>query len=155
MQFSIKATAAERLKTGCLVVPVWAGGALGVQGRAVDAASSCVLAQLAKRDLEERAGSLLAIPHLAGVAAERVLLVSLGKRDEASDKSLRSALAAVGRWLANARVCSSFEKIGAPCEFSDVLMSSGQPVSSPTSSSRRWRNASSEPATVWSRALSS
>ncbi|MDQ8022928.1 MAG: leucyl aminopeptidase [Moraxellaceae bacterium] len=106
MEFSIKASTPEKLKTACLVLPV-AGGELGAQGKAVDAAAGGALAKLAKRDLDEKAGSLLAVPLLPGVAAERVLLVSLGKRDDITEKTLRGAFAAVGKWLAGNKADSA------------------------------------------------
>ncbi|MFA9441024.1 leucyl aminopeptidase [Uliginosibacterium sp. sgz301328] len=107
MEFSIKASAPEKLKTGALVVPVFSDGALGAQGLAIDAATAGQLSRLVARDLEEKSGTLLALPELPGVAAERVLVVSLGKRDEFADKAVRSALAAVGKWLAGSRATSA------------------------------------------------
>ena len=71
MEFSIKATSPERTKTACLVVPVFAGGDLGPQAQAVADASGGELLRLAKRDLDDKAGALLALPLLPGVSAER------------------------------------------------------------------------------------
>ena len=53
---------------------------------------------------------------------------------------------------ANARVASSFERIGAPRGLSDVLMSSGTPVASPTRVRSACRNGSSRASTVCRRA---
>ncbi|HEX5126851.1 MAG TPA: leucyl aminopeptidase [Rhodocyclaceae bacterium] len=101
MEFSIKAASPEKLKTGCLIVPAFADAALGAQASLVNAASKGLLTKLIKRDLDEKAGALMVIPNLAGVSADRVLVMSLGKREDFSDKSLRSATGALGRWLAS------------------------------------------------------
>lgn len=100
MEFSTKASSAETLKTACLILPHFADAPIGAQAAAVDAASNGLLVNLVLRDLEEKAGSLLPIPALPGVTAERVLVVSLGKREEYTLKTLRTALASVGKWLA-------------------------------------------------------
>ena len=52
-------------------------------------------------ELDEKAGSSLLLHGLAGVAAERVLLVSLGKSASFGDKAWRDALTAVGKALAD------------------------------------------------------
>lgn len=103
MEFSIKAASPEKTRTPCLVLPVFAAGDLGAQSLQANEASAGLIARLASRDLDDKAGSLLLIPAAEGLLAERVLLLSLGKREDYSDKSLRSALNALGKWLANAR----------------------------------------------------
>jgi leucyl aminopeptidase len=100
MEFSIKASAPEKLKTGCLIVAAFSDKGLCPQGESVNAASKGLLARLIKRDLEDKAGSLLPLPLLPGVQAERVLVVSLGKQADYGDKAMRTALATTGRWLA-------------------------------------------------------
>jgi len=52
-------------------------------------------------ELDEKAGSTLLLHGLPGVAAERVLLVSLGKSGAFGDKAWRDALTAVGKALAS------------------------------------------------------
>jgi leucyl aminopeptidase len=107
MEFSIKASTPEKLKTACLVLPCFADKAFGAQAQAVDAASGGELARLAKRDLDNKVGSLLLLPVLKGVAAERVLLLSLGSQADYSDKAARAAFSSVGRWLANNRAADA------------------------------------------------
>ena len=103
MEFSIKASAPETLKTPCLVLPHFAGALPDEHTSNLNEASQGHLFRLIARDLEEKAGSLLAIPTLPGAHAERVLVVSLGKREDYSARVLRTALNAVGKWLAEAR----------------------------------------------------
>ncbi|GAB2886487.1 leucyl aminopeptidase [Uliginosibacterium flavum] len=107
MEFSIKAAAPEKLKTDCLILARFADGEAGPQLAAIDTASNGLLGKLIKRELDDKAGSLFALPTLPGVAAERVLVVSLGKRAEFADKALRSALTAVGKWLAPSKAKSA------------------------------------------------
>ncbi|NMF89101.1 leucyl aminopeptidase [Aromatoleum petrolei] len=101
MEFTIKTGAPEKLKTGCLVVGAFAGGTLTDAAAALDKASKGKLAALVARgDLDEKAGALLALHELPGCAAERVLVVSLGKQDELADRAWRDAVGAVARALA-------------------------------------------------------
>ena len=107
MEFSIKATSPEKLKTDCLILARCADGEAGPQLAAIDAASEGQLSRLITRDLDEKAGSLLNLPLLPGIQAGRVLVVSLGKRAELNAKNLRTALAAIGKFLAGGKVKSA------------------------------------------------
>ncbi|WP_345792389.1 leucyl aminopeptidase [Thauera sp. JM12B12] len=102
MEFTIKTGSPAKLKTGTLVLGVFAGGKLPALSVAVDGAAEGRIAAIVKRgDLEDKAGATLALPDLPGTHAERVLLVSLGKEDEYGDKAYRDALAAAAKALAN------------------------------------------------------
>ncbi|AYH43353.1 leucyl aminopeptidase [Azoarcus sp. DN11] len=101
MEFTIKTGAPEKLKTGSLVVGTFADGKLDDAAAALDKASKGKLAALVARgDLDEKAGSLLALHDLPGCAAERVIVVSLGKQDEFGDRAWRDAIGSVARTLA-------------------------------------------------------
>jgi leucyl aminopeptidase len=101
MEISLSPAAPATVKTGVLVIGAFADGTLPAAAQAVDQAASGKIAALVKRgDLEAKTGSTLLIPDLAGVAAERVLLVALGKRTELDDKSYRTALAGAAKALA-------------------------------------------------------
>ncbi|MBD5803686.1 Cytosol aminopeptidase [Azoarcus sp. Aa7] len=101
MEFTIKTGAPEKLKTGCLVIGAFAGGTLTDAAAALDKAAKGKLAALiARGDLDEKAGSLLALHELPGCAAERVLVVSLGKQEELGDRAWRDAVGAVAKALA-------------------------------------------------------
>lgn len=112
MEFSIKASSPEKLKTDCLVLVRSTDGEAGPQFAAVDAASGGLLEKLVRRDLDEKAGSSLLLPTLPGVFAARVLVISLGKQAELNAKALRTALSAAGKALssgksAHATLCAS------------------------------------------------
>ena len=93
MEFSIRALAPEKAKTGCLVLAAFAGsnagGALALADRAAKGALRRVLAQ---GDLAGKAGSTLLLQKVPGLAAERVLLVSLGERGEFGVPAFREAV---------------------------------------------------------------
>ena len=101
VEFTIKAGSPEKLKSGCVVVGVYAGGDLTASAKALDkAADGAITALLARGELDDKAGATLMLHDLPGVAAPRVLLVSLGKADELTDKSYRDAVSAAARQLA-------------------------------------------------------
>ena len=101
MEFTIKTASPEKFRTAMLVAGAWADGTLPPASASLDQASGGRISALLKRgDLEEKTGSTLLLTELPGVAAERVLLVSLGKADEFGDKAFRDALAAAAKALA-------------------------------------------------------
>ena len=101
MEFTIKSGTPEKLKRDCIVVAVFSDGTLTAAAEKVDVASDGALSAILERgDLDSKAGSTLLVPMLPGVAAQRVLLVSLGKPEKLCDKAFRDAARSVGRALA-------------------------------------------------------
>lgn len=95
MEFIVKSVRPETLKTATLVLPVGEGRRLGEIGKAVDAASAGAISALLKRgDLAGKLGQTLLAHNLAGLKAERILLVGSGKDSELSDRQLRKLLTA-------------------------------------------------------------
>jgi len=107
VEFSIRVLAPERAKTACLVVGVFKGktaaqGELTPAARRVDrAAHGALRAVLAQGDLSGRAGSTTLLRQVAGLAAERVLLVGLGEKDEFKESSYRDVIRSVATALKN------------------------------------------------------
>lgn len=100
MEFSIKSAAPEKLRTDCLLVGIYEGKKLTDLAKALDAVSDkAISAALKSGDMEGKAGSTLMLRQVAGVTASRVLLVGLGKADEANLKSLRNSLRAAVKAL--------------------------------------------------------
>ena len=95
MEFSIKALSPETAKTGCVVLGVHAQKELTPAARRVDQRAKGAL-RAALDDLPSRTGATLLLRGLPGVAAERVLLVSLGERKEYGEPAYRDALRAAG-----------------------------------------------------------
>ncbi|HEX6992843.1 MAG TPA: leucyl aminopeptidase [Gammaproteobacteria bacterium] len=92
--------APAQLKAGVLVVGAFADGTLPASAAEIDSASKGKLSALVKRgDLGGKAGSTLLLHDVAGIAAERVLVVGLGPRDAFGDKAFRDALTGAARAL--------------------------------------------------------
>jgi len=121
VQFSIRALAPDRAKTGCLVLAArgGAGSSLMGAGKIADRAAKGALGRaLAQGDLGAKAGSTLLLQRIAGLAAERVLLVSLGERSEfdvgAFREAVRGAASALkGLGAKDAVVCVGDFTVGA------------------------------------------
>lgn len=102
VKFTIKNTSPEKLETGLLALCVFTDTALPLSCRAVDKASQGKLSGLiSSGELNKKAGASLLLRGLAGVSAERILLVSLGESASFGDKLWRDALASVGKALAD------------------------------------------------------
>ncbi len=95
MEFSIKTLSPETAETGCIVLGIYGGNAaskeLTASARRVDQRSKGALAA-ALTDLASKVGSTLLLRALPNVAAERVLLVSLGARNEFGETQYRDAV---------------------------------------------------------------
>ncbi len=100
MEFSIKTGSPEKQRSACIVVGVYESNTLSAAAAALDKASGKTLSTLlTKGDLNGKAGSSLLLHGLAGVAADRVLLVGLGKDKTLSEKTYRDVLAATVKAL--------------------------------------------------------
>ncbi len=100
MEFSTKAGTPDRIKSGCVVVGVYADLKLTPAATLIDLASSGALSHAAGRnDLPTKRGNVLMMTGLTGLAAERVLVVGLGKRDELKAKGFAEAVRAAVKAL--------------------------------------------------------
>lgn len=95
MEFLVKSTTPENLKTSTLVVAIGEGRKLGTAAKAVDVASGGAITALLKRgDIAGKSGQTLLLHSLPNLKADRVLLVGSGKGD-LSDRQFRKMVAAV------------------------------------------------------------
>ena len=102
VEFSIKAGTPEKLRSGCIAVGVIDARKLTPAAAALDKAAKGYLTEILRRgDLDAKAGATLALHNVPGTACERVLLVSLGKEAELSDKDFRGAIGATAKALAD------------------------------------------------------
>ncbi len=102
MEIRLQNTSPEKARAGVLVAGAFAEGTQPSATQALDKASGGRLSALLKRgDLDKKAGATLLLHDLPGIAAERVLLVSLGARSEFADKAFRDALGGAAKALAN------------------------------------------------------
>jgi len=100
MEFSIKSGAPQSGRNGCLVVGVFEPRKLaGVAVRLDRAAKGYLSGVLRRGDMEGRAGTTLLLHDVPNVAADRVLLVGLGRETAFGDKQYREAIAGAIRAL--------------------------------------------------------
>jgi len=93
VKFSIRTLAPEKAAAGCLVLAVHAGETLARSAQQADKAAAGALRRaLAKGDLAGKTGATLLLHGVAGVAAERVLLLRLGERGKYDAAAFRDAL---------------------------------------------------------------
>jgi leucyl aminopeptidase len=100
-ELTLASTLPEHVRAGALVVGAFTDAALPPATARVDrAAKGSLSAVLKLGDLDPAAGATLLLPHLTGVASDRVLLVSLGSSNQYGDRAFREALAGAARALA-------------------------------------------------------
>jgi leucyl aminopeptidase len=88
VEFSIKQSSAEKMKSGCVVVGVFESGKLSAAAQQLDKAASQQISKVIKNgDMTGKAASTLLLHKLAGIDADRVLLVGLGKASELNNKT--------------------------------------------------------------------
>ena len=100
MDFSIKSLDAKStiasIKTGCIAVAVFENKNLSSAAQALNHKGD-ISAALKSGDISGKAGTTLLLRGVNGVAAERVLLVGLGKEEAVSEKDFSSAVQAMAR----------------------------------------------------------
>ena len=98
----------ERVQTGVLAVGAFADGTLPLTSQRIDKVSNKKISTVLRNgDLEPKAGSTLLLHDLPGVTADRVLLVSLGPREQYGDKAFRDAINGAARRLADGAATSA------------------------------------------------
>ena len=113
MEFSTKAGTPDRIKSGCIVVGVYADHKLTPAASLVDVASGGALATAAKRnDLPLKRGTVLMMTGVSGIAAERVLIVGLGKQEEFKAKGLAEVVKAAVKTLDASGAVSALFTLG-------------------------------------------
>jgi leucyl aminopeptidase len=102
IELTVETASPEKFRTGVLVLGAFADGTLPPSSQKVDDAAKGKLSAVIKRgDLDEKAGASLLLHDLPGIEADRVLLVSLGKRDKFGEKAFRDALSGAAKALAD------------------------------------------------------
>jgi leucyl aminopeptidase len=100
LEFSIKSLQPGRARSGCVVVGVFESRKLSGASAQLDAAAQGALSSIVKRgDVDGKTGTTLMLHNLAGIAAERVLLVGLGREADFGQRQYREAVAAAMRAL--------------------------------------------------------
>ncbi|MEN9560650.1 MAG: hypothetical protein RLZZ502_1861 [Pseudomonadota bacterium] len=100
MEFAVKAGNAHSIKTQALVLPVFENKKMAAVTQSVDDASKGALsAFLQHGDFKAAAGDTKILYALPNVAAERVVLVGMGKADTCTLSKYRTAMADVSKRL--------------------------------------------------------
>jgi leucyl aminopeptidase len=100
MEFSIKSGSPGKQRTGCVVVGVFDARKLSPSAQAIDDASRHYLAEVLRRgDLDGKLGTTLMLHKIPQIAADRVLLVGLGRERDFHESAYRTALATAVRAL--------------------------------------------------------
>ncbi|HKW38861.1 MAG TPA: leucyl aminopeptidase [Burkholderiales bacterium] len=90
MEFSTKVAAPEKQAAACVVVGVFESRKLSRAGEALDRAARGQLREVLRSgDMDGKSGSTRMLYRVHGVAAERVLLVGLGKEKEFGERQYR------------------------------------------------------------------
>ena len=102
MEFFAKAVNTLKHRTNCLVVTVSQPRQLSVSASKLDEASGGFLTDILKRgDMDGLSGQTLLLHAVPGVAAERVLLLGIGKIDDLNERSYDKAIDAMYNALSN------------------------------------------------------
>lgn len=95
MEFITKVAQGDAIKADCVAVGVFADGELTAGAKVIDTASKGVIkAAIKSGDITGKKASTIMLRQLANVAAPRVLVVGLGKREEFSQHVLAEAVRA-------------------------------------------------------------
>ena len=95
MEFSIKQSSPDKQRSNCVIVGIYEGGKLSPAAQILDKAAKHAVSDLiAHGDMGGKSATTLLVHKLPGIAAERVLLVGLGKADELNNKIIVSILRA-------------------------------------------------------------
>ena len=102
MEFSIKSGSPEKVRCSCIVVGVFEARTLSMPAQKLDKSAGSYLAGILRQgDMEGKAGTTQLLHGTPGIAAERVLLVGLGKEGDFGEKAYRDAVATTVKALKN------------------------------------------------------
>jgi leucyl aminopeptidase len=114
MEFSTQTQASvHQVKTPALAVGVFTDGILSPAADIIDRASQGALRATLKAEFTGRVGSTLVLRQLTGVAAQRVVLVGLGKQADYSIKNLSRAEQAFASYCVQAKLLEAASSLAA------------------------------------------
>ena len=147
MEFSIKSGSPERQRTACVAVGVFEPRKLSLAGQMVDQAAQGYLADILRRgDMDGKTGTTRLLHNVPGVAAERVLLVGLGKEREFRDKAYRDAVGATVKALSDTGVAEAVLYLAdLPVKRRDLSWTTEQAVLVAEEASYRFEQMKSKP----------
>lgn len=99
MDYEIKSTALDGLRTDCLVIGIYAGRELTLAAARADELTQGLIGKLLQKLDLDKCGDLHLLLDAPGLAAERILLVGLGPRKAYGPQIYRKAVAAAAAFL--------------------------------------------------------
>jgi len=100
VEFSIKQCSPDKQRGNCVVVGVYEAGKLSPAAQILDKAAKHALSDLiARGDMSGKSATTLLLQKLPGIAADRVLLVGLGKASDMNNKTSIEILRAIFGFL--------------------------------------------------------
>lgn len=94
MEFSIKSGSPEKQRCACVVVGVFESRKLSLAAELIDNASGDYVSEiLRKGDMDGKSGTTLLLHNVPNIAADRVLLIGLGKEKDFNEKAYRQVIA--------------------------------------------------------------
>ena len=105
MEFSTQTNAApNQIKTAALAVGVFAEGQLTQPAQLLDQTCNGALSRVVKSEFPGKAGTQTLLRNLDGIAAERIILIGLGKQDSYNSKIHANAELAFAKYCIQAQV---------------------------------------------------
>ena len=93
MEISIKSGSPEKQRSACVVVGIFEHRKPSPAAELIDKAANGYLVDILRRgDIDGKSGTSLLLHNVPGIAAERVLLIGLGKEREFREKAYRDAI---------------------------------------------------------------
>ncbi len=90
MEFGSKVSSPEKIKTACIIIPLFETGKLSPSAKALNVNADSYLTKIIKKgDIKGKIGQSLLIHNVPGINADRVLLVGCGKEKELNDSNFR------------------------------------------------------------------
>jgi leucyl aminopeptidase len=129
MEFSIKNGNPEKQRVDCLVVGIYEGKKLSESAQALDKATDKAISQVLKSgDLEGKVATTLVLHHLPNIAAQRVMLVGLGKIAEFTERQYRQSVRAAVKAMPKGVESAGFLLAELPIKKSNVASKVAQLV---------------------------
>lgn len=122
MEFSTQSTSAyHQIKTPALAVGVFADGEMSAAADVINRASQGALKAVIGHDFQGQTAETLVLRNLAGVSAERVILVGLGKQSDFGAKAFLKAETAVAKRCVALRLTQATSCLATiPCPKTDA-----------------------------------
>lgn len=123
MEFSTQTSAAyQQLKTSALAIGIFADGELTPAADVINRACDGVVKTVVGQDFEGKLGECIVLRQLAGVRAERVVLVGLGKQSDYNAKAYMKAELAFAKQCVSLRLLDATSSLAlTPCPGTDQV----------------------------------